>query len=130
MIQNYSNYSCGVEAANQEQVQQTQTDKFKFFKKWFWAGIVVGFLYVLAGLVYGILLIFEKGHRREGAVIVAFAIAWGAFSYFIVGPWLADYLVEKGLLVRQQAVQQNISVPPQNNISGPNISDILKSSGQ
>ena len=89
----------------------------------------MAFLYVLAGLVYGILLIFEKGHRREGLVIIAFAVAWGAISYFIVGPWLADYLIEKGLLVRPAVVQQNIPVV-QNQVSGPNISDILNSSGR
>jgi len=90
-----------------EQILIDQTiDKFKLGKKWFWIGIVVAFIHALAGLIYGITLVLEKDHRREGIIIIAFAIAWALFSYFVVGPWLLNWMTAKGLIIPKLNIQQ------------------------
>lgn len=88
------------------QVEMISVDKFKLGKKWFWIGIVIAFIHALAGLIYGIVLLLEKNHRREGIIIVAFAIAWALLSYFVVGPWLLDWMAAKGLLIPRLNIQQ------------------------
>jgi ABC-type transport system involved in cytochrome c biogenesis permease subunit len=60
-------------------------DKFKLGKKWFWIGIVTAFLNIIAGLVYGIALTFEKEHRREGLVIIGFVVLWGIVLFAAFG---------------------------------------------
>ena len=58
-----------------EQIFSTTTDtRFKLWSKWFWIGIVVSIPSVVAGLVYGIALVLEKSRRKEGIIIIAFAI--------------------------------------------------------
>ncbi|MBI5306728.1 hypothetical protein HZB04_04075 [Candidatus Wolfebacteria bacterium] len=63
-------------------------DKFKLGKKWFWIGIVVATLNVVAGLVYGIAILTEKDRRNEGLIIIAWAIIWALIGFFIIGPFL------------------------------------------
>ncbi len=55
-------------------------DKFKLYKKWFWVGIIVGFFNLLAGIVYGIALVIEPEHRKEGLIIVS----WSALVFALV----------------------------------------------
>ncbi|MEK7590365.1 MAG: hypothetical protein AAB454_01495 [Patescibacteria group bacterium] len=55
-------------------------DKFKLYKKWFWIGIAVGFFNTFAGLVYGIALMVEPEHRKEGFII----ILWSFISLAIL----------------------------------------------
>ena len=68
-------------------------DKFKLFKKWFWIGIVVGFLNMLAGLVYGIALVMEPEHRKEGLIIVA----WSVISFMVIF-YIVSNIENSGLL--------------------------------
>lgn len=65
-------------------------DKFKLYKKWFWIGIAVGFLSTFAGLIYGIALMIEPEHRKEGFII----ILWSFISFSI----LASILKSTGLV--------------------------------
>ena len=80
------------------QMEMISVDKFKMGKKWFWVGVAIVILSAIAGLVYGITLVFEKNHRREGIIIIAFAVAWALLNYFIIVPWLADLMAAKGSL--------------------------------
>ncbi len=70
-------------------------------KKWFWIGIVVSLLNIVGGLVYGIALAIEKDHRKEGLIIIVFAIVWAVAGYFFIGPLLIKFgLVPKYTLMR------------------------------
>jgi di/tricarboxylate transporter len=93
--------------------QTSTVDKFKLGKKWFWVGIVVSTLNIVAGLVYGITLVIEKDHRKEGLIIMAWAIFWALISFFVIGP----YLVKSGLLPKFQIIQtspyQGVQLPQQ-----------------
>jgi len=63
----------------------SSVDKFKFPKKWFWIGAIISCLNLFAGLIYGIALIVEKEHRREGiALIVLSIIAISIIAFFVV----------------------------------------------
>ena len=64
------------------------TDKFKFPKKWFWIGVVVSYLNLFAGLIYGIALLVEKEHRKEGVIIIILTIIFVLFGFFVIGPWI------------------------------------------
>lgn len=94
------------------QITNQIADKFKLGKKWFWVGIAVAFVHAFAGLIYGIVLLFEKDHRKEGIIIIAFAIAWALFSYFVVGPWLLNWMAAKGLIIPKLNIQQ-VQLPQQ-----------------
>lgn len=74
--------------------QTSIIDKFKLGKKWFWIGIIVATLNIIAGLVYGITLVIERDHRKEGLIIIVWAIIWALILFFVIGP----YLVESGFL--------------------------------
>lgn len=63
-------------------------DKFKLGKKWFWIGIVISIFNAAAGLVYGIALAIEKEHRKEGLIIIAWAIVWALAIFLLIGPYL------------------------------------------
>ncbi len=60
-------------------------DKFQLFGKWFWVGVVMGFLNSIAGLVYGIALVIEKEHRREGAIIIAWTVLVAVVMTIVLG---------------------------------------------
>jgi len=51
-------------------------NKFKFWQKWFWVGIVISILSGPAGIVYGLALIAEPQFRKEGWAITVFALLW------------------------------------------------------
>lgn len=82
-------------------LQILPVDKFKLGKKWFWIGIIIAIFNVAAGLIYGIALAIEKDHRKEGLIIVAWAIIWASIIYFVIAP----YLVESGLLPKFKVVK-------------------------
>lgn len=63
-------------------------DNFKLYKKWFWIGVVIGFLNVVAGLVYGIALAMEKEHRKEGLIISAWSLLSFLFIFLVIAPQL------------------------------------------
>ena len=65
-------------------------DKFTLGKKWFWIGVVLAIINIIAGLVYGIALAIEKDKRKEGYIIIAVAIVWYIFAGFFLGPWLTN----------------------------------------
>jgi len=85
----------------EEQVISLPPNQFKLFKKWFWIGVVIGFLHPIAGLIYGIALLFEKNHRQEGLVIIIWTIIAFLLSYYLIGPWV----VKTGLLPKFQMVR-------------------------
>ena len=68
-------------------------DKFKLYKKWFWIGLVVGFLNGIAGLVYGIALVLEPERRKEGGLIIMWSIAMT-----ILAVTATKYLQSRGIL--------------------------------
>lgn len=70
--------------------QNLPIDKFKLGKKWFWLGIVISVFNAVAGLVYGVSLAIEKEHRKEGLIIIAWAIIWAFILFFIIFPYLAE----------------------------------------
>lgn len=65
-------------------------DKFKLYKKWFWIGIIAGFMNPVLGLIYGIALLIEKDHRKEGGIIIAWTIVWTIISFYL-GVWLVQH---------------------------------------
>lgn len=75
-------------------------DKFALGKKWFWIGMVFGLNYI-SGFIYGIALVIEKKHQKEGLVIIAFTLVWLLFTWLILGPWLK----ESGLLPKVQIIR-------------------------
>ncbi len=87
--------------ADEQMVSFLASDKFKLGKKWFWLGIVMALFNVAAGLIYGLALATEKDHRKEGLVIIVFAIVWAYVSFFFVGPWL----LQSGLLPKFQVIR-------------------------
>ena len=64
--------------------------KFGLWKKWFWVGIALAIINIIAGLVYGVALAIEKDHRKEGIIIIVVAIVWFIFAGFFLGPWLRN----------------------------------------
>ena len=72
------------------------TDKFQLWGKWFWIGIVMSFLNAAAGLIYGIALAIEKDHRKEGLIIIGWAIVWTLIVFLLIGP----LLVKSGYLLK------------------------------
>jgi hypothetical protein len=77
--------------------------QFKLGKKWFWIGMAVALFNVMGGLVYGIALLLEKEHRKEGAIIIVFAIIWFIFSGWFLGPWL----MKTGILPQYRLLKTN-----------------------
>lgn len=68
-------------------------DKFLLYRKWFWIGIVAGFMNGLVGLIYGIALASEPEHRKEGAVIIVWSLVAFGVTYL-----LATWLQSKGII--------------------------------
>jgi len=63
---------------------------FRIGTKWFWIGVVAALLHPIAGIVYGLGLMFEKTNlKKEGWIIIGIAIAWFAIGFLFLGPWLA-----------------------------------------
>ncbi len=60
-------------------------DKFQLFGKWFWIGVVVAFLNSIAGLIYGIALVLEPEHRREGSILIAWTVLVAVIMTIILG---------------------------------------------
>jgi uncharacterized membrane protein (UPF0136 family) len=85
----------------EQQIISQQIDKFKFGKKWFWLGIVISFFNVFAGLIYGIALVVEKDHRKEGIIIAAWAVVWALIGFFVIGP----LLIKSGIMPKFQMVR-------------------------
>ena len=63
-------------------------DQFGLYKKWFWIGIVMSLFNVTGGLVYGLAVLMDKEHRKEGAILVVFSLVWFFFVTFVLSPWL------------------------------------------
>lgn len=51
-------------------------DKFSFWHKWFWVGLVISVLSAPAGLVFAAALLVEPEHRKEGAALAIWSIVW------------------------------------------------------
>lgn len=58
-------------------------DKFKFWKKWFWVGVVVSVISGPAGLVFGLALLAEPEHKKEGTALALWAVVWTAIAFYI-----------------------------------------------
>ena len=80
--------------------KQNVSDKFNLWKKWFWIGMVIGFFDLLTGLVFGIALVSEKEHRKEGITIIIFSLICFLLKNFVIAPWLikAGYVPEYRLM--------------------------------
>ena len=76
-------------------------DQFGLYKKWFWIGIVMSIFNVIAGLVYGVAVLMDKEHRKEGGILVAFALIWFFFAAFALGPWL----IKSGILPNYRIIK-------------------------
>ncbi len=63
-------------------------DKFKLFKKWFWIGILAATVNFTAGLIYGIALVVEEGHRKEGTIIIIWSLISAVFTMAYILPYL------------------------------------------
>jgi len=81
--------------------QYFSNSQFGLGRKWFWIGVVIAIANMVAGLVYGIALMVEKDRRKEGLIIVIFAIAWYFFAGYFLGPWL----VNAGILPHYQLLK-------------------------
>ena len=75
-------------------------EKFKLGKKWFWIGIVLGFSPVF-GIIYGAALLFERNYRKEGSIIVLWAIVWFTVTSVLIVPWLRA----KGIFPSQECLR-------------------------
>mgnify|MGYP001560453780 FL=1 len=73
-----------------QSINPINDDKFKLGKKWFWIGIIAGFLNSLTGLIYGIALLVERQYRKEGLIIIVWAIVWFLIVYYFILPWLTE----------------------------------------
>lgn len=63
-------------------------DKFKLYKKWFWIGVLVGFLNVLAGVIYSVALILEPEHKKEGLILLIWTLAVFLLAALFIAPRL------------------------------------------
>ena len=63
-------------------------DKFKLYKKWFWVGVAVGFLNLVAGLIYAAALMTAPEHRKEGIIILIWTLAVFTILALTLGPAL------------------------------------------
>jgi hypothetical protein len=52
-------------------------DKFKFWQKWFWIGLIVAIVSPAAGFIFSIALFLEPGRRKEGLTLLVAAIIVG-----------------------------------------------------
>lgn len=69
-------------------------EQFKPGKKWFFVGLFVALFSALAGLAFGLALVTEKGHRKEGVIVMAFAI----ICFFVKNLWLGPWLMQSDIL--------------------------------
>jgi len=54
-------------------------------KKWLWLGILIALLNpVFAGLVLGAIYLSEPSLKKEGRIVAAVAILWGAILFYLV----------------------------------------------
>ncbi|MBU3901069.1 hypothetical protein KJ590_03140 [Patescibacteria group bacterium] len=59
-------------------------------KKWLWLGILVAAVNpIFAGLIMGAVYLSEPELRREGKIVAAIAIVWGAILFYLVNKNLA-----------------------------------------
>ena len=59
-------------------------------KKWLWLGILIALINpVFAGLILGAVYLSEPELRREGKIVAAVAILWGAILFYLISKNLA-----------------------------------------
>ncbi len=75
--------------------------QFGLWRKWFWIGVVAAIFNPVVGLVYGIALAVEEDRRKEGVIIVVFAVAWFVFAAFLLIPWL----IKSGIMPHYRLLQ-------------------------
>ncbi len=51
-----------------------ENNKFRLWGKWFWIGVVIGFLNAIAGVVYSVALIVEPENRKTGLVLLGWTL--------------------------------------------------------
>ncbi len=62
-------------------------------KKWLWLGILVALLNpIVAGLIMGAVYLSEPELHREGRLVAAIAIIWGAILLYLVRQNFLPYL--------------------------------------
>jgi hypothetical protein len=70
---------------------------FALGNKWFWAVLAASLFSLAAGLILGISLLTEKNRRKEGIIIVVFAIV----CYLAKNLWLYPWLMSSGVMPYQ-----------------------------
>jgi len=76
-----------MEEQNSNQTQAKPEEKLVISsrKKWLWLGILVAAVNpVFAGLIMGAVYLSEPELRKEGRIIAAIAILWGAALFYFV----------------------------------------------
>ena len=59
-------------------------DRFALFHKWFWVGMVVATVGGFGGLVFGLSLLAEPEHRKEGVIVAVWSlVVLGAVSAWV-----------------------------------------------
>lgn len=51
-----------------------ENNRFKLWGKWFWIGVVIGFLNAIAGVIYSVALIVEPENRKVGLVLLGWTL--------------------------------------------------------
>ena len=56
--------------------------------RWFYGGLLVAVLNpILSGVVVSVLMILEPGFKKEGRIILAFSIIWGAVALLLTAKY-------------------------------------------
>ena len=57
-------------------------------QRWFYGGLLVAIVNpILAGLIVGILMVLEPGFKKEGRIIIAFSLVWGAIALLLTAKY-------------------------------------------
>lgn len=67
---------------------------FTLGKKWFWVALAAALFSAAAGLIFGISLLTEKNRRKEGIILIVFAIV----CYLAKNLWLYPWLMSSGVM--------------------------------
>ncbi|HRY52534.1 MAG TPA: hypothetical protein P5089_01645 [Candidatus Portnoybacteria bacterium] len=72
--------------------QLFSNELFALGKKWFWVALATSLFSLAAGLILGISLLTEKNRRKEGIIIIVFALV----CYLAKTLWLYPWLMASG----------------------------------
>lgn len=77
-------FSMSEQEIKEETSKQPETIFVSAGKKWLWLGILIAFLNpIFAGLILGAAYLSEPNLKKEGRIVGAVAILWGAASFYL-----------------------------------------------